>query len=105
MQIRTRILAVALLLFSATMVSILAPVASGQLPPIKPAPLSQQVPQGQGGCSVGKSCAELAPQMEQTALGTSPLEENLRYLTDSIGGRGNRSPAGRPGRGRGGPGR
>ena len=93
MQIRTRILAVALLLFSATMVSILAPVASGQLPPIKPAPLSQQVPQGQGGCSVGKSCAELAPQMEQTALGTSPLEENLRYLTDSIGGRVTGSPA------------
>ena len=93
MQIRTRILTVALLLFSATMVSILAPVASGQLPPIKPAPLSQQVPQGQGGCSVGKSCAELAPQMEQTALGTSPLEENLRYLTDSIGGRVTGSPA------------
>src|SRR3984957_5354163 len=93
MQIRTRILAEALLLFSAPIISMLAPAVFAQLPPIKPAPLSHQVPQGEGGCSVGKSCAELAPQMEQTALGTSPLEENLRYLTDSIGGRVTGSPA------------
>jgi hypothetical protein len=31
--------------------------------------------------------------MEQTALGASPLEENLRYLSDSIGGRVTGSPA------------
>ncbi len=40
-----------------------------------------------------KSCAELAPQMIQSALGTSPLEENLRYLTDTIGGRVTGTPA------------
>jgi carboxypeptidase Q len=61
--------------------------ATAQIPPIKPAPLSQQVPQGSGACSVQKSCAELAPTMIQTALGPSPLEENLRYLSDTIGGR------------------
>jgi hypothetical protein len=31
--------------------------------------------------------------MEQTAMGASPLAENLRYLTDSIGGRVTGSPA------------
>jgi len=66
---------------------------SAQLPPVKPAPLSKQVPQGEGTCSVGKSCAELAPVMEQKAMGASPLEENLRYLSDSIGGRVTGSPA------------
>ena len=66
---------------------------SAQLPPVKPAPLSKQVPQGEGACSVGKSCAELAPVMEQKAMGASPLEENLRYLSDSIGGRVTGSPA------------
>jgi carboxypeptidase Q len=58
-----------------------------QIPPPKPAPLSPQVPSGTGGCAIGKSCAELAPQMVQSALALSPLEDNLRYLTDTIGGR------------------
>src|SRR6202044_166250 len=66
---------------------------SAQLPPVTPAPLSKQVPQGEGSCSVGKSCAELAPIMEQKAMGASPLEENLRYLSDSIGGRVTGTPA------------
>jgi carboxypeptidase Q len=62
-----------------------------QLPPTKPAPL--QVPAGEGTCSVEKSCADLVPGMIQSALGPAPLEENLRYLTDSIGGRMTGSPA------------
>jgi carboxypeptidase Q len=66
---------------------LLAAAAIAQIPPVKPAPLSQQVPQGSGACSVEKSCAEVAPAMIQSALGPSPLEENLRYLTDTIGGR------------------
>jgi carboxypeptidase Q len=92
MPLRTRLVRkTALLLFG----SILSFVghASAQLPPIKPAPLSRQVPQGEGSCSVEKSCAEIAPVMERAALGTSPLEENLRYLSDSIGGRVTGSPA------------
>jgi carboxypeptidase Q len=42
---------------------------------------------------VQKSCADLIPGMIQSALGPSPLEENLRYLTDSVGGRVTGSPA------------
>jgi len=61
--------------------------AFAQIPPVKPAPLSKQLPQGSGACSVQASCAEAAPAMVQSALGASPLAENLRYLTDSIGGR------------------
>ena len=68
------------------------PAASGQMAPINPPPGWKQVPQGSGACSVEKSCAELAPAMIQSALGASPLEENLRYLTDSIGGRVTGSP-------------
>ena len=67
--------------------------ATAQIPPVKPAPLSQQVPQGSGACSVEKSCADLAPAMIQSAMGPSPLEENLRYLTDTIGGRVTGTPA------------
>src|SRR5271154_6342406 len=65
----------------------------GQIIPTKPAPLAPQVPQGTGVCSVAKSCAELAPAMIQAALGPSPLEDNLRYLADTIGGRVTGSPA------------
>jgi carboxypeptidase Q len=75
------------LLLAVHILLLLSRVASAQIPPIKPAPLSPQVPQGSGACSVQKSCAELAPTMIQSALGPSPLEENLRYLTDTIGGR------------------
>src|SRR5580698_4811504 len=63
------------------------------IPPVTPAPLAKQVPSGGGGCSIEKSCAEIAPQMEKAAMGVSPLEENLRYLSDSIGGRVTGTPA------------
>lgn len=39
-------------------------IASAQIPPLKPPPLATQVPQGSGTCSVEKSCADLAPQMD-----------------------------------------
>jgi len=56
-----------------------------QLPPAPRAPL--QPPSGENACSVEKSCADLAPAMISSAEGPSPLEENLRHLTDEIGGR------------------
>jgi len=59
----------------------------GQLPGTKLKPPLMQVPSGATSCSVVKTCADLAPAMIQSALGKSPLEQNLRYLTDSIGGR------------------
>lgn len=70
-----------------------SPVALAQLPPPKPSPLSPQIPQGSGGCSIHTSCAEVAPAIIQSVLGMSPLAENLRILTDVIGGRVTGSPA------------
>jgi carboxypeptidase Q len=72
---------------------IIAFAASAQIIPTKSAPLATGVPSGTGVCSVEKSCAELAPVMIQAALGPSPLEENLRYLSDTIGGRVTGTPA------------
>jgi carboxypeptidase Q len=67
--------------------------APAQIPPEKPSALSRQVPQGKGGCSIQKSCAEVAPSIIQSALSLTPLAENLRILTDEIGGRVTGSPA------------
>jgi Iap family predicted aminopeptidase len=84
-----------ILRYSAPVISwicLLIPSAYSQTTPINPPPGWKQVPQGEGACSVEKSCAELAPAMIRSALGPSPVEENLRYLTDSIGGRMTGSP-------------
>jgi len=72
---------------------LLTAAASAQISPAQPPPFSRQPPSGEGVCSIHTSCADLAPTMIQSALGVSPLEENLRYLTDSIGGRVTGSPA------------
>jgi len=72
---------------------LLAGATFGQGNPINPPAGFGQVPQGVGACSVEKSCSDLAPQLIQSAEGPSPLEENLRVLTDSIGGRVTGSPA------------
>src|SRR5271169_6909477 len=72
---------------------LVATVASAQISSTPPVPLSSQVPSGEGVCSIHTSCADLAPAMIQSALGVSPLAENLRYLSDSIGGRVTGSPA------------
>jgi carboxypeptidase Q len=63
-----------------------------QIPKVAPAPLQNQSQAG-GACSVQSTCAEVAPGMIKKALGPSPLEENLRYLTDTIGGRVTGTPA------------
>ena len=70
-----------------------SPQTNAQIPPVKPAPLSPPQPTGSGSCSIQKGCSELAPDMIKNALGASPLEPNLRYLTDTIGGRVTGSPA------------
>jgi carboxypeptidase Q len=71
----------------AACVVLVVPAAFGQGNPLNPPPTFPQVPQGAAACSVEKSCADRAPMMIQSAEGASPLEENLRVLTDSIGGR------------------
>lgn len=58
-----------------------------QIPAIKAPPFSNQLPSSSTACSIETTCAEVAPGMIRSAMGISPLEENLRYLTDSIGGR------------------
>jgi carboxypeptidase Q len=73
------------IIFAAFLVPSVA--AQAPIPPIKAPPFSNQVPSGPAACSVERSCAEIAPGMIRSAMGLSPLEENLRYLTDSIGGR------------------
>lgn len=70
-----------------------APRAAAQgLPPVKKA-FEPKLPRGTYGCSIHKSCADVAPAIIKNALGPSPLEENLRVLTDQIGGRVTSSPA------------
>ena len=60
---------------------------SAQLSTPNPVPFSGTVPSGTGACSVAKSCAEVAPDIIRKALGPSPLEQNLRYLTETKGQR------------------
>jgi carboxypeptidase Q len=52
-----------------------------------------KMPQGEPGCMVDRPCSEVAPEIIKSALGPSPLEQNLRELTDAIGGRVTGSPA------------
>jgi carboxypeptidase Q len=69
--------------------------ARGQLPPAKKDPLSLgQNAQGKAGCSAteASSCAEAAAKILPIVMGPSPMEENLRRLTDEIGGRVSGSP-------------
>ena len=64
-----------------------------QIPKATPAPLENRMQASGGSCSIQSVCAEVAPAMINSALGPSPLEENLRYLTDTIGGRVTGTPA------------
>jgi carboxypeptidase Q len=62
--------------------------ASAQVIPKQKTPLSKlKPPSGGAVCEPGKSCSEIAPVVIRSAEGASPLAENLRYLTDTIGGR------------------
>jgi carboxypeptidase Q len=62
-----------------------------QLPPAQKDPLGRPVLplQGASGCSATEvsSCAEAAAKIVPQVMGPSPMEENLRRLTDEIGGR------------------
>jgi carboxypeptidase Q len=59
-----------------------------QIIPKQRTPLSKlKPPSGPGVCEPGRPCSEIAPVVIRSAEGVSPLAENLRYLTDTIGGR------------------
>src|SRR6266853_4042046 len=71
------------------------PPLQTQMPPAKPNPLNLgQSAQGEVGCSVteASSCAQAAAKILPIVMGSSPMEENLRRLTDEIGGRVTGSP-------------
>src|SRR6266851_2869253 len=64
--------------------------AGAQLPPAKKDPLiPTQATLGSAGCSTteASSCAQAAAKILPIVMGASPLEENLRRLTDEVGGR------------------
>src|SRR6266478_3304546 len=68
--------------------------AFAQLPASKMEPLGKPASsQAVAGCSAAEaSCAEAAAKILPQVLGSSPLEENLRRLTDEVGGRVTGSP-------------
>jgi len=69
--------------------------AFAQLPPVQTDTLHPtQGVQGAVGCSAteASSCAQAAAKIMPVVMGESPLEENLRRLTDEIGGRVSGSP-------------
>jgi carboxypeptidase Q len=69
--------------------------ALAQIPKVQSDPLHPtQMIQGAGACSATEvsSCAQAAAKITPIVMGESPLEENLRRLTDEIGGRISGSP-------------
>jgi len=72
----------------------MASAVSAQLPPAKTDPLAKPpARQGTAACSATEaSCAEAAAKILPQVMGPSPLEENLRRLTDEVGGRVTGSP-------------
>src|SRR5216684_9073148 len=72
-----------------------APALFSQIPPVKVDTLrSPQSAPGTAACSATEtsSCAEAAAKLLPLILGDSPMLENLRRLTDEVGGRVSGSP-------------
>jgi carboxypeptidase Q len=64
-------------------------LSSAQLPPPKDSLAPSQSSQSAAACSTtdASSCAQAAAKILPQVMGPSPMEENLRRLTDEIGGR------------------
>jgi hypothetical protein len=78
-----------LLLLSSVISCFVASPLLAQLPAAKPDTLAKPA----AGCSATESsCAEAAAKILPQVMGPSPLEENLRRLTDEVGGRVTGSP-------------
>src|SRR3974390_1905235 len=79
----------------AVVAGLTASSARAQLPPVQTGPLGAGPGlQGAAGCSAtdASSCAQAAAKIMPIVMGDSPLAENLRKLTDVVGGRGSGSP-------------
>ncbi|MGH9744029.1 MAG: M20/M25/M40 family metallo-hydrolase [Candidatus Acidiferrum sp.] len=72
-----------------------SPRARAQLPPLKDTLNPAQSAQSPAACSAtdASSCAQAAAKILPQVLGPSSMEENLRRLTDEIGGRATGTPA------------
>ncbi|MGB7435224.1 MAG: M20/M25/M40 family metallo-hydrolase [Candidatus Acidiferrum sp.] len=82
-------------LFASLFVCLLVSGLAAQLPPAKTDPLRGAAGiQGSTGCSAtdASSCARAAAKIIPIVMGESPMAENLRRLTDDIGGRLTGSP-------------
>ncbi len=68
--------------------------ASAQLPPAEDSLALRNPRQSAAACSAtdASSCAQAAAKIVPQVMGPSPMEENLRRLTDEIGGRVTGSP-------------
>jgi carboxypeptidase Q len=82
----------ALLLFTSLLPCFLASPLSAQLPPLKTDPLAPQSASAQACSTTESSCAAAAAKILPQVMGSSPMAENLRRLTDEIGGRVTGSP-------------
>jgi carboxypeptidase Q len=83
------------LFFASSLLSLFASLLTAQLPPANTGTLHPgQAVQGTPGCSAtdASSCAEAAAKITPIVMGDSPMEDNLRRLTDEIGGRVSGSP-------------
>jgi hypothetical protein len=82
-----------LLFLTSLLPNLFAASLSAQLPPVKN-PLAQGQNPAAAGCSTAdaSSCAQVAAKLLPIIMGPSPMEENLRRLTDEIGGRVTGSP-------------
>jgi carboxypeptidase Q len=82
-------------LLTSLVLCVFALCSAAQLPPAKTDPLGKPVPGIQGvACSATEtsSCAEAAAKILPQVMGPSPMAENLRRLTDEVGGRVTGSP-------------
>src|SRR5580692_6699916 len=83
------------ILFASLLLYLIASLsASAQLPPPKDSMGPAQTGQSAAACSAtdASSCAQAAAKILPQVMGPSPMEENLRRLTDEIGGRVTGSP-------------
>src|ERR1700716_2982059 len=82
------------LLATSYLACFVASARCAQLPAAKTDPLVKPTAgQGAAACSASEaSCAEAAAKILPQVMGPSPLEENLRRLTDEVGGRVTGSP-------------
>jgi carboxypeptidase Q len=83
------------LLFYSLLLCVFTSCLKAQLPPVKTDPLHPtQTIQGSAACSVTEpsSCAQAAAKITPIVMGESPLADNLRRLTDDVGGRVTGSP-------------